>query len=277
MGRALTRGDRAVLSRRRFISLAVGSTALGVFALSSLGCATGSSPSEGNSADTTSSAGTADAANSGARFDSACFTVGSALGEPYERALAEVRKTAPDAVLFALRTATVVLPGETVTWDYLFASQQNLRYYIAFTGTATSVSELGECTMKFAEWEHVPAVDAIKVDAPAAWESVCEAAADMGAPSNLYVYLILYSEESDTAASAYSYADEPLTWYFEFSVNEGEATQEASGAQGADADAAQGAPAAAEDEGSAAGETTTTPLVVYAVNAETGETSCVVG
>jgi hypothetical protein len=114
--------------------------------------------------------------------------------------------------------------------------------------------------MKFAEWENVPSVDAITVDAAAAYQNVSEIASSMTEPDNLYAYLILYSEAADTAATEYSYVDEPLNWYFEFGFQDQTDNVEES---------------ESDDTISSPAENDETALVVYAVDAETGETRCV--
>ena len=261
-----------VLSRRRFVTIAAGVTAAWTAPWILGGCSSGPQSADGqnvnDAADNGAGAGdTETAAAPASRFNPASFTVADALGDTYRQALAKAQEIAPDAMLFALRSSHAVTPGEAVTWDYMFASQKELRYYIAFTGNTVSVSELGKCTMKFAEWENVPPVDDLKVDAAAAYENICTAAADMPEPTELYGYLILYSEEADTAATEYSYSDEPLTWYFEFTLPE----ESDKGAEGAtdsdDSEESVTSPIAAGDDAA---------MTVWAVNAETGETTCIV-
>lgn len=236
--------NERTITRRDFIFATAGCAALGILCSFGTGCSSATD-------NKISSQGVNQEPHLG--FDS--FTVDDALGETYRRALEKIQETIPDAMLFALRAAAPIRPGECVAWDYMFASQKNLRYYIVFTGETISVAELGECTMKFAEWEHVPTTDALNIDASTAWEQVC-AAAELPTPNNMYVYLILYSEEADTAASAYSYADEPMNWYFEFNVDSDEKKA-----------------ASSTDD---AASTPETHMTVYSVDGKTGETSCVV-
>lgn len=269
----------ALLTRRGFAMLAAGTAAAWAMPWAMAGCSADSQATDGQGANDGNAAGPDDAnqaAPQAPRFDPASFTVEDALGDTYQQALAKAQEIAPDAMLFALRSSHAVTPGQTMVWDYMFASQKELRYYIAFTGDVVSVSELGKCTMKFAEWENVPSADEIKVDAATAYQSVCEAATDMPEPSELYVYLILYSEEADTAATEYSYSDEPLTWYFEFTLPEGKAA-------GSKDEEDEAGTAGSNDEGDSnllPPETDAQPdatmLRVYAVNAETGDVSCVV-
>ncbi len=215
----------ALISRRGFMAATTAAALSCALPGSMSGCSPSSNRVEdaedGNTGGNATGADATSPAAQNPRFDPASFTVGDALGQTYQQALAKAQETAPDAALFALRTSHAIRPGEAAAWDYLFASQKELRYYIAFTGDVISVSELGKCTMKFAEWERVPAADAIKVDAAAAYETASSAAADsaMGQPAELYAYLILYSEEADTGAEAYTYVDEPMNWYFEFSFD----------------------------------------------------------
>lgn len=275
----MTHFANAHLSRRGFVAMAAGVTAAWAMPWAMAGCSADSQAPDEQDANDGNAASPDDAGQDSPqapRFDPASFTVEDALGDTYQQALAKAQEIAPDAMLFALRSSHAVTPGQTMAWDYMFASQKELRYYIAFTGNVVSVSELGKCTMKFAEWENVPPADEIKVDAATAYQSVCEAAADMPEPSELYVYLILYSEEADTAATEYSYSDEPLTWYFEFTLPE---ANEAASENGDEADSSESG-----DEGNSNllppetdAQTDASALQVYAVNARTGQTERIVG
>lgn len=245
----------SLMFRRQFLAIAASAAAAWAMPWMLAGCA---APNAESSSTAESSA--SDDASSGAPFDPSRFIVPDALGDTYQQALQKAQEAAPDALLFALRFSHVVTPGQAVNWDYMFASQKELKYYIVFTGDVTSVSELGDCTMKFAEWENVPSVDAITVDAAAAYQNVSEIASSMAEPDNLYAYLILYSEAADTAATEYSYVDEPLNWYFEFGFQDQTDNVEES---------------ESDDTLSSPAENDETALVVYAVDAETGETRCV--
>lgn len=243
---------RALISRRGFVAATTAAALSYTLPWSLAGCSSSSeqkeSAEDGGSGENAAGTDADSPASQEPRFDPASFTVDDALGQTYQQALAKAQEIAPDAILFALRSSHAIRPGEAVTWDYMFASQKELRYYIAFTGDVVSVSEMGKCTMKFAEWEHVPDVDAVKVDAAAAYGNICDAASAMAQPAELYAYLILYSEEADTGADAYSYIDEPMNWYFEF-------TFEGSEIEASDEDAA---------------------MAVWSANAETGAVTCVV-
>lgn len=262
----------ASLTRRGLVAMTAGAVAALTTSWIMGGCSTDENAS-GGQGDGVASSDTDSPSTQEPLFDPASFTVGDALGETYQQALEKAQEIAPDAMLFALRSSHAIRSGEAIVWDYMFASQKELRYYIAFTGDVVSVSEMGKCTMKFAEWENVPPADAVKVDAAAAFESICTAATAMAEPTDLYAYLILYSEEADTGAEAYSYIDEPMNWYFEFgfdtaSADAADGGETTSGDSDSKDTIEAAAPPSADEEPAA--------MTVWSVNAETGETVCVV-
>lgn len=245
------------VTRRSFISAVIG-LAVG---LSSSWMLTGCSPAESKQTENQDNLPNSDDPSSVNPFDPESFSIPEALGNTYQQALAKVQEVASDAILFALRFSHVCTPEQPIRWDYMFASQSQLTYYIVFTGDVISVSELGECTMKFSEWENVPSIERIRVDAGRAYDNICASIHSMAEPSSLYAYLILYSEEADTAPTDYSYVDEPLTWYFEFGFTD-----------------EPGALVEQEDTSNAesTSEENTETLIVYAVDAVSGEARCIV-
>lgn len=157
-------------------------------------------------------------------FDRDVFTVSDAFGPAYDDVLAVARQTAEDALPIAVRFTCEVEPGVAPVWDYLFASQQEHSYYVAFTRSDTVMARMGTSYIKGPEWAQIPTVENVKVDATQAYELACDLAQREGLPlaQGLYAFLTLYSEPAGESDPSYEYEDEGMTWYFEFNPTQGE-------------------------------------------------------
>lgn len=210
-------------------------------------------------------------------FDPSAFVIPPALGEIYRQAKAAAYELADDAVFMGVRPAHVTAAGETLSWDYLFASQRELSYYIVFTRSGAKAVHLGECSLLNTEWKALPDIETAVIDADKAYEAVCGIAGNAPAAENVYVYLSAYYRNLDTDAAMYEYQAEPMKWYFEFNVEDESSLVDGS----AEGDAASseaggdGVSLGAGDDSSDEEGVGKPPMFVYSVDALTGEVAAV--
>ncbi|WP_172623362.1 hypothetical protein [Arabiibacter massiliensis] len=124
-----------------------------------------------------------------------------------------MRQEAPDAVLLAVRTSTVVEPETRCSWSYLFGSEGEGCAYTAFTSEGKAYpAYLGVYEIDDEEWASIPPADEVGVDADQALSLALDAWGGEEAAENCYVYLLTHIAENEDPSAG------TMKWYVEINM-----------------------------------------------------------